>query len=243
MSTTCVYSPILCALSHPLTPWQAFMGGPGLPEKPLYSPDSQFGVPDNVVIDYDSNDILKNVVAKVGMAEASASFDFIVDNGIKKLVCMLQKNSVTELTITEWFDGSKGFLEVRRPNYSSYNIDINVAAVNGETAEFDTEILFNNIVYSETVKAGDIEIPSIVKDFAKAISAMQSNLTIAAFDTKLIGVLLMESYKKTTELQYRNIIHHVINTLIAMIAGAFGGFWVAVLVHTISMLIIAEELY
>lgn len=242
MSNNCVFSPLFLEQVQLITPWARFLGAPGLPETPLYRPDSSFGASDKVEVSYDTKGLLKSLKATSGNDVATIDFDFFTEDDIKKLSCTLKKNSTIELTLVEYFDTDTGYLTVKRPNYSSYNVDISVEAVDGGTEEFDTTILFNNKTFNEIIPAGALDVPKIVVDFASAISSMGSNLTVAAFETNLAGILTAESFKLSNEIQYRTIVAHLINWIIA---GIVGGFFVpaGLLVGVISELLICDDLF
>ena len=176
-----VFNPIFHEMVSNLAPWHSYIGGPNFPEKPLYSRDEEFSDVSNVAINYDSKNKLKSIIAESTKGDnASVEFELIEESTQKKMLCHLNKNGTTELIITEWFKDNKVYLTFRKPNCAEYDVDINVIPINGKVYEFEVEIKFNNKLFKDKIKAKSLEVPQIALDFAKEISSIQSNLTVAA---------------------------------------------------------------
>ena len=237
-------SPLFIEQVQSTAPWARFLGGPNFPQNPLYIPDSQFKDPDHLSIDYDQDGFLKSLLSTLGNDEATIDYDFFTESGINKLSATFKKNSATELTITEWFDQNTGYLTIRRPNYSNYDVDITIEAVDGKAEEFDTTVTFNGKTLNDIIKYGELDVPELVMNFAEEVSTVQTSLSVAAFNERLAGILTIEAYKQQQELGYRNIVWHVINTIVAIVAGALAGSAiVGIVVHAVSMLLIPSELH
>lgn len=238
-----VFNPIFHEMVNNIAPWHSFIGGPYFPEKPLYSRDKSFCDVNNVAINYDDKNKLQSIIAHSSLGDnASVEFELIEELTQKIMLCHFKKNSKTELTLAEWFDGQKLYLTFRKPNYAEFDVDIIVIPVNGKIYEFDIEVKFNNKLFKENIKAKALDVPHIALDFAKEISSLQSDLTVAALDSKFIGIITMEAYKMFYQ-ENRDITGHIVN----LVAGIIGHIAFAcvggIIIHLISMLLIPEELH
>lgn len=235
-----VFNPIFNDMANKIVPQHSYVGGPSFPEQPLYSIDEDFKDVKNVTIEYNKNDKLKSVVAKNTKGDsASAEIEIIEDSNLKVL-CNLKKNDITELTISEWIENNKMHLTFRVPNRSEYDVDINIAPVNREFYKCDIDINFNNKKFEERLKIKTFQVPQIALDFANEISSKQSNLTVAAFNPKIIGIITMEEYKMFHEemrLPWWHIGNFVGSVIGHLLTTCFGG----AIIHIISLILIPEE--
>ncbi len=238
-----VFNPIFHEMVSNLAPWHSYIGGPDFPKKPLYSRDIKFSDVNNVAINYDSKNKLKSIIAQSTKGDnASVEFELIEESTQKKMLCHLKKNGTTELIITEWFEDNKVYITFRKPNCSEYDVDIKVIPINGEVYEFDVEIKFNNKLFKDKIKAKSLDVPQIALDFAKEISSIQSNLTVAAADPKIIGIITMEAYKMFYQ-ENRDIVGHIINLVGSIIGHLLTVCWGGIVIHIISLLMLPEEFH
>ncbi len=226
-----------------LAPWHSYVAGPGFPENPLYHRDDKFGEVEHVNVNYDEDYKLKSIIAESKTGDnASVEFELIEELNIKKMLCHLKKNSTTELTITEWFENDEVYLTFRRPNCEEYDVDINVALKYEKIYEYDVKIQFNNRLFNGIIKAKSLDVPQVVLDFSKEISEMQSNITIAAADPAIIGIITMVAYKMFYQ-EIRGIGGHILNAVGSLIAHIIFTCVGGVIAHIVSLLILPEELH
>ncbi len=98
----------------------------------------------------------------------------------------------------------------------------------GKLKNFDTTISFNGKTLNDIIKYGELDVPELIMNFAEEISAAQTNLSVAAFNERMVGILTIETYKQLQELGYQNIIWHVINTIganVVSVLSSCGYFW------------------
>ena len=218
-----IFAPIFYEVVRKYAPWNIFTGGPGFPEKPLYHPDEEFGTPEHVELNYDEGNHIKSVIATNQNGD-TASVEFELDDSdpqCKKMLCFLKKNSSVELTITEWFENNTIHLNT---HHTQHDIDISLTKVVDEISKYEAEIVIDGAVtHTGIIDTTKLEVPQIVIDYAETITAMDSDITIAALDPTINGILTMEAYKedfKQQTLWYK----HLLNIIAAcLISAATGG--------------------
>ncbi|MBW6516827.1 MAG: hypothetical protein K0B81_09500 [Candidatus Cloacimonetes bacterium] len=185
-------------LLRKLGAWHIFVSGPGFPEKPLYHQDLEFGSPSEVQILYGEHGHLKSIVGfnKKG-DKSSCEFEYI--KAEKKILVTLKKNDLAQLIVSEWYSNKVLYMRCNHPENPNLDTETRVSVVPDQKYiyEYDVEIDIGQKTIQGIINSASLDIPDIVIEFSKEITALQSNLTIAAFEPIFAGILTMEAYKNS----------------------------------------------
>ncbi|MBW6515033.1 MAG: hypothetical protein K0B81_00265 [Candidatus Cloacimonetes bacterium] len=201
-----LYTPILHDLVRRVSPWHMFVGGPSFPEKPLYNPDEKFDSLTKTEVKYNDGGHIKSI-SGVNKDGEEAFIEFKVDDSNSEFIkvsAILKKNDLIQLEITEWLIDDTLNLTFRTPQNTDYDIDFYFKQLDNNQGKYDIKIVVNGKTL-QGIDTGTTKIPEIALEFAEEISAMDSDLTIAALNTVFSGILVMHAYSEDILYHTRDI--------------------------------------
>jgi len=175
-------------------PWHSLFGAPDFPKYQLFNPDSTFGSSVKVEKEYNSNGHLSKVTG-TNSSQATASIEFYGQTSpSKKGFVVCKAGTTTELTITEWYQSEKVYIDFEYPSDSTKDIQIRVNKVSGKDFEYYAEIDINSKTLTGSLEIAVETVPQIVLDLNSELTSMASTAKVKAFEDKMIENIVVDPW-------------------------------------------------
>ncbi|MCF7858298.1 MAG: hypothetical protein K9N07_03090 [Candidatus Cloacimonetes bacterium] len=219
-------------------PWHVFIGAPKFPEYLLYNPDTNYGNSKQIELIYNSKGkIYKFKGENESGVDISVEFSYNEITKIGKVE--INKDSISELTITEWLDNDEVNIEIKYEADNDLNCNARCKLDSGNN--YNIEIDINGKTLTGDYIAGSDVIPQIAYDLVDELTLIKSNGKIAALnDEHMTTAMAVELWKNAAFIgeidNGLSIANTIVCAIIDILAG--GNIMLSLALEILCMLII-----